>query len=131
LKEASIPYAYYRKPGLFQCREAHWLSMMLRAVSNPQQAPSVRLALLTPFFDISPTDLESWRELPANHTSQQLLARWHALALRRRWGPLFQSLVEDSGLNLRHCEDPGWDRSETNFQQLFDYLEASAYTKES
>ena len=129
LRESSIPYAYYRKPGLFQCREAHWLSMVLRAVCSPEQAASVRLALLTPFFDIAPADLQSRRELPADHASQQLLARWHAHALRRRWGPLFQSLVEDSGLNLRHCVDPAWDRTETNFQQLFDYLEAAAYTR--
>ena len=129
LRESSIPYAYYRKPGLFQCREAHWLSMVLRAVCNPEQAASVRLALLTPFYDTVPTDLQSRRELPADHASQQLLARWHAYAQRRRWGPLFQSLVEDSGLILRHCMDSAWDRTETNFQQLFDYLEAAAYTR--
>ena len=129
LRDSSIPYAYYRKPGLFQSREAHWLSMVLRAVCNPQQAACVRLALLTPFFDIVPADLQSWRELPADHASQQLLARWHIHAQRRRWGPLFQSLVEDSGLNLRHCMDPGWDRTVTNFQQLFDYLETAAYTR--
>ncbi len=129
LIEASIPYTYYRKPGLFQCREAHWLSMMLRAVRNPEQATTVRLALLTPFFDIRPAELESRRELPWDHASQLILARWHAHALRRRWGPLFQSLMEDSGLAFRHCMDPGWERTETNFQQLFDYLEASAYTR--
>jgi exodeoxyribonuclease V beta subunit len=129
LKERSIPYAYYRKPGLFECREAHWLSMVLRAVCNPEQIASVRLALLTPFFDISPAALESCRDLPADHASRRLLAGWHAYAQRRRWGPLFQSLLEDSGLCFRHCTDPGWDRTETNFQQLFDYLEAAAYTK--
>jgi exodeoxyribonuclease V beta subunit len=129
LRESSIPFAYYRKPGLFQCQESHWLSMVLRAVCNPEQTAAVRLALLTPFFDAAPADLQSWRELPADHSSQQLLAHWHALALRRRWGPLFQSLVEESGLSLRHCTDPAWDRTETNFQQLFDYLEAAAYTR--
>ena len=127
LKGSSIPFTYYRKPGLFRCREAHWLSMVLRAVCSPEQASSVRLALLTPFFDISPVALESWRELPTDHTSQHLLASWHAFAQRRRWGPLFQSLMEDSGLTFRHCMDPGWDRTETNFQQLFDYLEVSGY----
>ncbi|MCB2147101.1 MAG: UvrD-helicase domain-containing protein [Deltaproteobacteria bacterium] len=127
LKESSIPYTYYRKPGLFRCREAHWLSMVLRAVCNPEQASSVRLALLTPFFDISPAALEFRRELPADHASQHLLARWYAYAQRRRWGPLFQSLMEDSGLTFRHCMDPGWERTEANFQQLFDYLEVSGY----
>ena len=91
LKESSIPYTYYRKPGLFRCREARWLSMVLRAVCNPEQVASVRMALLTPFFDISPVALESRRELPADHTSQHLLARWFTYAQRRRWGPLFQS----------------------------------------
>jgi exodeoxyribonuclease V beta subunit len=129
LEASSIPYAYYRKPGLFQCREAHWLSMTLRAVCNPQQAASARLALLTPFFDVAPAELALARELPADHASQQLLARWHTHAQRRHWGPLFQSLLEDSGLTFRHCMDPGWDRTETNFQQLFDYLEAAAYAR--
>jgi exodeoxyribonuclease V beta subunit len=129
LNESSIPYAYYRKPGLFQCREAHWLSMVLRAVCHPQQAATVKLALLTPFFDVSPVSLAFGQELPADHSSQVLLARWHDNAHRRRWGPLFQSLVEDSGLALRHCIDPGWERTATNFQQLFDYLELSATTR--
>ncbi|MBC2712772.1 MAG: UvrD-helicase domain-containing protein [Desulfosarcina sp.] len=128
LNELSIPYAYYRKPGLFQCQEARWLGMVLRAVCNPEQAATVRLVLLTPFFDISPASLEKWQELPSNHTSQMLLQRWHVHAQRRHWGPLFQSLMEDSGLIFRHCMDPGWGRAETNFQQLFDYLEASAHT---
>ena len=52
LRDRLIPYTYYRKPGLFRCREAHWLSMVLRAVCNPEQASSAKLALLTPFFDI-------------------------------------------------------------------------------
>jgi exodeoxyribonuclease V beta subunit len=129
LRESSIPYAYYRKPGLFHSREAHWLSMVLRAVCSPEQAAPVRLALLTPFFDIAPADLQSRRDLPADHASRQLLAHWHTHAQRRSWGPLFQSLAEDSGLILRHCMDPTWDRTETNFQQLFDFLEAAAYTK--
>ncbi len=129
LNEASIPYAYYRKPGLFQCREAHWLSMVLRAICNPEQAATVKLALLTPFFDLTPESLDSRREVPIDHASQTLLDRWYAHAQRRNWGPLFQSMMEDSGLIMRHCMDSGWDRTETNFQQLLDYLEASAYTR--
>jgi exodeoxyribonuclease V beta subunit len=129
LLESSIPYAYYRKPGLFQCRQSHWLSMVLHAVRTPQHAATVRMALLTPFFDIPAEALASRHDLPANHASQRLLERWHSHARNRRWGPLFQSMMEHSGLMLRHCTDPGWERSETNFQQLFDYLEASAYSQ--
>jgi exodeoxyribonuclease V beta subunit len=125
----AIPYAYYRQPGLFQCPQAHWLSMVLKAVLNPQHAPTVKLALLTPFFDMDPASLEAWSELPADHISQRLLARWQVEAQKRRWGLLFQSLVEESGMTFRHCMDSEWERSETNFQQLFDYLEITAYAK--
>ncbi|MGA6927190.1 MAG: UvrD-helicase domain-containing protein, partial [Desulfosarcina sp.] len=128
LKESSIPYAYYRKPGLFQCREARWLYIVLAAVCHPEQTAGVNLALLTPFFDLSATAL-AFGELPAAHPAQSLLARWHTYAQRRQWGPLFQSLLEDSGLMLRHCRDSGWGRTQTNLEQIFDYLEASAYSR--
>jgi exodeoxyribonuclease V beta subunit len=129
LEAWSIPWTYYRKPGLFQCRQAHWLSMVLKAVCNPAHAPTVRLALLTPFFDIPPESLAVWPELPADHPSQRLLSAWHDHARQRRWGRLFQSLLEESGLTIRHCSDPDWERSETNLRQLFDFLEASAHGK--
>ncbi|WP_419655421.1 RecB: exodeoxyribonuclease V, subunit beta [Desulfosarcina variabilis str. Montpellier] len=129
LIKSAIPYTYYRQPGLFQCPQAHLLSIMLKAVLNPQHGPTVKLALLTPFFDISPQTLSAWAELPADHLSQQLLDRWQKTAAKRRWGLLFQSLMEESGMIARHCTDPGWDRTRTNFQQLFDYLETTAYAK--
>ena len=125
-RESCIPYAYYRKPGLFQCREAHWLSIVLRAICNPEQTATVRLALLTPFFDVCPATLTSLQELPANHATMQLMARWHAYAQRRNWGRLFQSILEDSGLIFRHCVGPHWERTRTNLLQLLDHLEVSA-----
>jgi exodeoxyribonuclease V beta subunit len=103
--------------------------MVLRAVCNPQHAATVRMALLTPFFDMSPDSLAHRGEVPADHDSQRLLERWNSYAQGRRWGLLFQSLIEASGLTWRHCMDNGWERTETNFQQLFDYLEVAAYTK--
>lgn len=127
LLAAGIPYTYYRQPGLFQCREAYWLSMALHAVVQPLHPPTAKLALLTPFFDIDAQCLDSLPELPSNHAGQRLLMRWHHEAQNRRWGALFQSMMEDSGLILRHCTDPGWGRSQTNYRQLFDILENTAY----
>ncbi|BBO73362.1 hypothetical protein DSCW_07790 [Desulfosarcina widdelii] len=127
LLSASIPYTFYRQPGLFQCREAYWLSMILHAVAEPMQTATAKLALLTPFFDLGAQCLESMPELPPDHAGQRLLMHWHHLAQNRRWGALFQSIMEDSGLILRHCTDPGWDRTQTNFRQLFDYFENAAY----
>ena len=128
LKAFSIPYAYYRQPGLFQSREAHWLNLVLRAVCQPERAPTVRLAFLTPFFDIPPAALAFLNEPPGDHPTRRLLAGWHAQARNGHWGPLFQSLLEDSGLIGRHCTDPGWERTLTNFQQLVDYLEQAAHS---
>ncbi len=127
LAQAGIPYTYYRQPGLFQSRQAHWLAMVLKAVVRPMDMPTVRLALLTPFFDLAPQRLADWPELPADHISRRLLAHWQNEAFNKRWGRLFQSLMEASGLTTRHCTDPDWDRTQTNLRQLFDYLEAVAY----
>ena len=127
LDAAEIPYAYYRRPGLFQSDQAHWLSMVLRAVVQPQDLASVKLALLTSFFDIDADDLLQCPELPDRHPAMRLLADWRRLCNGRRWGALFQSLMEDSGLAFRHCQEPGWNRTQTNFHQLFDYLGAAAY----
>ena len=123
----SIPYTFYRQPGLFQCREAYWLSMVLHAVAQPMRTATAKLALLTPFFDVGAQCLESLPELPSDHAGQRLLMHWHQLAQNRRWGALFQSMMEGSGLILRHCTDPGWERTQTNFRQLFDFLEDAAY----
>ncbi len=127
LNDWSIPYAYYRKPGLFQSQEAYWLSAVLHAIDNPDERAVVKLAMLTPFFDMPPNSLCGWEELPREHAGRQLLDRWGAAAHKRRWGALFQSLLEESGLIIRRCTEQGWARTESNLLQLFDYIEETAY----
>ncbi|MDL2275145.1 UvrD-helicase domain-containing protein, partial [Desulfosarcina sp. OttesenSCG-928-G10] len=125
----NIPFAYYRQPGLFQSVQAHFLSMVLRAISRPQDPRLLKTALLTPFFDIPPPSLVNLADIPADHPIRRLMRHWVYLAARRNWGALFQSLMADSGLCLRHCLDPDWERMETNFQQIFDHLMVSAHIK--
>ncbi|MDL2269255.1 UvrD-helicase domain-containing protein [Desulfosarcina sp. OttesenSCG-928-A07] len=129
LLEWQIPYAYYRQPGLFQSVHAHWLALVLRAVARPEDTGLFNIALLTPFFDVPPEALVRMTELPADHPIRQLMRRWFYLGETRQWGALFQSLTADSGLWLRHCTDPGWERMETNFQQIFDHLIVSAHAQ--
>jgi exodeoxyribonuclease V beta subunit len=124
LKKSSIPYTYYRKPGLFHCRQAHWLSMMLRAVCQPSTCYHGQDGLVDSLFRHVAGPWPTAARCRRITTSQRLLERWNAYAQGRRWGVLFQSLMEASGLTWRHCMDNGWERAETNFQQLFDYLEA-------
>ncbi len=127
LTDLGIPYSFYKKPGLFLSDEALYLSLVCHAIFDPGSIPDVKKALLTPFFAYEPTDLFAYETLPVSHPLKQLLFHWNDLARRRKWGLLFQSLMEDSGLLFREAESRDWDRKYTNYRQIFEHLEAVAY----
>jgi exodeoxyribonuclease V beta subunit len=127
LSNLEIPYSFYKKPGLFFSDEALYLSLMCHAVFDPGSIPDVKKALLTPFFACEPNQLVAYETLPVSHPLKQLLFHWNDLARRRKWGLLFQSLMEDSGLLFRAAELRDWDRKYTNYRQIFEHLEAVAY----
>ena len=87
----------------------------------------MKKALLTPFFAYEPNDLFAYETLPVSHPLKQLLFHWNDLARSRKWGLLFQSLMEDSGLLFREAETRDWDRKYTNYRQIFEHLEAVGY----
>lgn len=127
LSDLGIPYSFYKKPGLFFSDEALYLSLMCHAVFDPGSIPDVKKALLTPFFAYETKQLQAYETLPVSHPLKQLLFHWNDLARRRKWGLLFQSLMEDSGLLFRAAESRDWDRKYTNYRQIFEHLEAVAY----
>ena len=129
LTDLNIPYSFYKKPGLFLSDEALYLSLVCHAVLDPGSVPDVKKALLTPFFTYKPTDLFALEHVPVSHPLRQLLLHWNDLARRRKWGMLFQSLMEDSGLLYRETETHDWDRTYTNYRQIFEHLETVAYRK--
>ena len=127
LTDLGIPYSFYKKPGLFFSDEALYLSLVCHAVTDPGSTPDVKKSLLTPFFAYEPTDLYAYENLPVSHPLKQLLFHWHDLACCRKWGLLFQSFMEDSGLLFREAETRDWDRKYTNYRQIFEHLESVAY----
>ncbi|CAB5105387.1 Exodeoxyribonuclease V beta chain (EC [Olavius algarvensis associated proteobacterium Delta 3] len=129
LTDLDIPYSFYKKPGLFLSDEALYLSLVCHAVLDPGSVPDVKKALLTPFFAYKPTDLFALEHVPVSHPLRQLLFHWNDLARRRKWGMLFQSLMEDSGLLFRETGTHAWDRTYTNYRQIFEHLETVAYRK--
>ncbi len=129
LTDLAIPYSFYKKPGLFLSDEALYLSLVCHAVLDPGSIPDVKKALLTSFFTYAPNDLFAYETLPISHPLKQLLFDWNDLARSRKWGLLFQSLMEDSGLLFREVESRDWDRKYTNYRQIFEHLEAVAYRK--
>ncbi|MCK4468363.1 MAG: UvrD-helicase domain-containing protein [Desulfobacterales bacterium] len=129
LLSLAIPYTYYKKPGLFQSDESLYLSMIFRAILDPGNSADVKRALLTPFFEFKPADLYGYEQLPYLHPLKQLLFRWNEYALSRNLSLLFQSLINDSGLLFREAEKVSWDRKYTNYRQIFEHLEETAYLK--
>ena len=128
LTAQGIPCSFYRKPGLFLSAEALYLCLVCHAVHDPDNLSAMKKALLTPFFDYRTRDLARYETLPMSHPVKQLFLQWQALADRRRWGRLFQSFLEDSGLLFRQSNSRLWDRSHTNYRQIFEHLEAVAYS---
>lgn len=122
-----IPYAFYKKPGLFQSQEAQALSLVLHAIAAPQSRGDFNAALLTPFFDQAPGDWGNASGLPDDHPFRQHLRNWHELADQGRWSHLFDDLFSASGVRYRQSRDPQWDRIESNYRQLRTYLQRAIY----
>jgi exodeoxyribonuclease V beta subunit len=129
LKRENIPYAFYKKTGLFDSDEAVYTRILFHAMLDPGDGSAVQQALLTPFFGRQVRDLYAYEETPPTHPVKEILFRWNGYAMTRQWGYLFQSLMEDSGLLTRGANRIGWDRQYTNYRQIFEYLEAVAYRK--
>ncbi len=129
LLNLNIPYSYYKKPGLFLSDEAFYLSCVFHAVLDPGNLSEVKKALLTPFFQFRLTELYAYDSLPLSHPVKQIFRQWNEYAVSRKWSFLFQSLIEESGLLFRESERNDWDRTCTNYRQLFEYLTDSAYRK--
>jgi len=96
---------------------------------DPGDSSAVKKGLLTPFFGQQVQDLYGYDEMPPTHPIKELLFRWNGYAITRRWGYLFQSLMEESGLMAREAGEMGWDRKSTNYRQIFEYLKEVAYRK--
>ncbi|RUA03420.1 MAG: hypothetical protein DSY89_00770 [Deltaproteobacteria bacterium] len=129
LSDQQIPCSYYRKPGLFESDEAYYLSLVFRAILSPSDGICVKKALLTPFFRFRADDLYTYDDLPVSHPVRLLFLKWHQLAQNRYWGELFQSIQADTGLIFRESATSRWDRTETNYHQIFASLCDIAYRK--
>ena len=74
---------------------------LLRAIASPDDPRAVMTVLLTRFFCCAPETLESYPSLPGTHPLKLTIARWHALAERRAWAPLFQAIFAETGMLAR------------------------------
>ena len=122
LREARIPHTFYKQDGLFQTDEAREIHALLLAIDNPNDRARRLAAWLTPFFGISLASIERARDVPTTHPLVARLRTWKALADRREFDAMFESVVQDSGVFRREIFFADGERELTNYQQIIEHL---------
>lgn len=110
---ANIPYAYYKKKGLFESEEALHYQVLLTAFAYPKQTKRLNNALLTCFFALQAQQLAAF----ADEQLPRLNALWLQLkeaAEKRQWIEFFEILLHDCG-TLQRAKS---SRQITNLQQI-------------
>jgi exodeoxyribonuclease V beta subunit len=127
LRQWGIPVSFYKQSGLWTSDEAEQLAFLLNALARPEEADSLRKALLSTFLRVKPEELASREELTEDLPAVRQYRQWCELAEKRHWGQLFQSLLNDSGLLFADMREGGYERRLANFRHLFGFLEQAAY----
>ncbi len=127
LREAGIPYSFYKQTGLWQSNEAMHVETVLRCLSRPADRSSLRKALLTCFFRVKPQELVLAPELPPQHPARRLYQSWLGYADNRQWSALFGSMLEETGLLIQSADDLELDRRLAVLRHLFMLLEQAGH----
>jgi exodeoxyribonuclease V beta subunit len=122
VREAGVPFSFYKQDGLFQTDEARDVRDLLAAIDNPGDSGRRGRAWITPFFAVPLTALPDLADLPDSHPLVKRLADWKDLADRRRFETLFARILDDSGVIRRELFLKDDERALTNYLHLFEVL---------
>jgi exodeoxyribonuclease V beta subunit len=122
LRDAGVPFAFYKQEGLFQTPQAGDILDLLRAIAEPHRRSRRLKAWATPFFDVPLRELGRLDELHGAHPLVARLLDWHALAKEERFAELFDALVQQSGLAPRALLLDSGRRELTNYEHIFEVL---------
>ncbi|MHB8381021.1 MAG: UvrD-helicase domain-containing protein, partial [Candidatus Binataceae bacterium] len=129
LRAQGIPYAFYKRDGLFQTDEARDVLDLLRALAAPNSRSHRLKAWATPFFAVPMRELAKLGEPEPSDPLMARLARWHGLAKQGAFAELFDSLLEDSGLAARQLFFAPNLRELTNYEHIFELILTEALHK--
>jgi exodeoxyribonuclease V beta subunit len=129
LREAHVPFAFYKLDGLFQTREAHDVLDVLRAVEQPHARSRRLKAWASPFFGVALRELALMGEVPPAHPLNERLYEWKALAEAQRFPELFDRLLHQSGLVERELFLSDSERALTNYLHIFELMLEQAVTR--
>ncbi len=122
LREQGVPFAFYKKDGLFQTAEAYDVLDVLNAIEEPDSQSKRLKAWISPFFAVPYPDLFDRAEAPPGHVLHERLYEWKALADQERFGALFDQLAHRSGLVGRELFLSNSERELTNYLHIFEIL---------
>ena len=126
LREAGVPFAFYKQEGLFQTSEAYYVLDVLRAVAGPHLRSNRLKAWVSPFFAVPLRELALIDEVPPTHPLNERLYEWKAIAERGQLADLFDRLLHQSGLAYRELFLSASERRLTNYLHIFEILLARA-----
>ncbi|SIN71281.1 DNA helicase/exodeoxyribonuclease V, beta subunit [Singulisphaera sp. GP187] len=122
LRDAGVPFAFYKQEGLFQTAEASAVRDLLAAIDDPADVSRRSLAWITPFFSVPLDALPDLFELPDSHPLLRRLIDWKDLAEARRFETLFARILDESGIVRRELLFKDDERALTNYLHLFEFL---------
>ncbi len=119
LRRAGVPYAQYKRRGLYATAEALDLLDMLIAVLDPENTNDVMRAFATSFFAIRGDALADVSDLGPDSAEVTLLSSLFALARRGDVPGMLRALEQGSAVirRLLFCEG---ERAATNMRHLLD-----------
>ena len=126
LRQAGVPFSFYKQDGLFQTREASYVLDVLRGIDEPGRRSNRLKAWASPFFAVDYADLA---RLDDDRNAQPMLDKlfeWRALAEAERFADLFDALLHESGLAERQLLLSDGSRQLTNFEHVFEILTRDA-----
>ena len=121
LSEADIPYSHYKERGIYGSAEAEALIAFFDFLSAPGRSGNLAALLLTPLFNIHPSELESWLA-SGDKRLADLVEKWQELSMQRSWIALFESVMNDTALAHPPPNDYEYDRRWTACRQILDRL---------
>ena len=111
LRRKNIPCRIYKEAGIYASIEAESILALFDYLSMPRRVGNLSALLLTPLFNVAPSDLEK-RLATGDALFDRLCDRWRSLAEKRDWIRLFASIIRNT--------DAKWQPS--GYRQIFDRL---------
>ncbi len=128
LREADVPFAFYKQEGLFQSNEAREVRDLLASIDEPSDPGRRERAWITPFFAVPLAVLPDLADLPDSHPLLKRLVDWNTLAINHRFETLFSRILDDSGIIRRELFLKDDERALTNYLHIFEVLLEDART---